>query len=52
MSWRPGIPKKVEESKWETTIKPKARSMGLLRKVLSTARAAGSETPPSKAKDT
>ena len=33
MSWRPGIPKKVEESKWVTSIQSKAKSIAIISKV-------------------
>ena len=33
MSWRPGIPLKVEESKWKTSVQPKAKSIAIINKV-------------------
>ena len=33
MSWRPGIPKKVEESKWVTSVQSKAKSIAIISKV-------------------
>ena len=33
MSWRPGIPLKVEESKWKTSVQPKVKSITIIQKV-------------------
>ena len=33
MAWKPGIPHKVKESKWKSSVKPRARGLCLIRKV-------------------
>ena len=35
MAWKPGIPHKVKESRWKSSVKPRARGLCLIRKVFN-----------------